>query len=134
MTQTFSGDTGASAVADGAVTNTKLAAGAVTPDKLSGGQSGSAPVYGCRAWGCLNGTSATILAAANIASIVRNGTGNYTVTFTVPMQDANYCAVTNSGSWISEVTSQTASSFVVAVFNGSGTAVDTALLNVAVFR
>lgn len=62
----------------------------VTPAKLNGAQSGSAPIYGVRAWGRLNNT--TIVAGGNIASVSFSAT-DYTVTFTTPMEDANYSVV-----------------------------------------
>lgn len=62
----------------------------VTPAKLNGAQSGSAPIYGVRAWGRLNST--TVVAGGNIASASYDGT-NYTVNFTTAMPDANYSVV-----------------------------------------
>jgi len=66
--------------------------------KLSGAQSGSAPIYGARAWcvfdGTLSGTNAPT-AGGNVASVTRNGTGDYNITFTTAMSDANY-AVTGT--------------------------------------
>jgi hypothetical protein len=64
----------------------------ITPAKLNGAQSGSAPIYGVRAWGYFNST--TILGSGNISSISFSG-GQYTVTFTTAMPDANY-AITGS--------------------------------------
>ena len=68
----------------------------VTAAKLSGSQSGSAPVFGARAWGRFNGTgsvgSQTITGSGNIASVSKTDTGRYTVTFTTAMPNANYCA------------------------------------------
>ena len=67
--------------------------------------SGDAPVYGCRAWVNFDGTKDTsgasstantnrlIRASGNVASVLRNGTGDYTITFTTAMPDADYCAV-----------------------------------------
>lgn len=54
---------------------------------------GSAPYYGCRAFVFIaDGSSAsTTWTGQNIASVARNGTGLYTVTFTTAMPDANYC-------------------------------------------
>jgi hypothetical protein len=52
--------------------------------------SGSAPSYGIRAWANYNGVSGTINASGNIASISHDTTGQYTVTFTTAMPDANY--------------------------------------------
>ena len=53
---------------------------------------GSAGVaYGVRAWIQLNGTGTiAIKASGNVSSITDNGTGDYTVTFTTNMPDANY--------------------------------------------
>jgi hypothetical protein len=62
----------------------------ITPAKLNGAQSGSAPIYGVRAWGQLNNT--TIVGSGNIASVSFGGS-NYTVTFTTAMPDANYSVV-----------------------------------------
>lgn len=45
-----------------------------------------------KAWVTFNG-SGTILASFGVASVVRNSTGNYTVTFSTPMVDAYYAAV-----------------------------------------
>lgn len=72
-----------------------------------------------KAWVSFNGSSATINAAYNINSIVRNGAGRYTVYFATPMNNANYVvnvtANTNTGSGISVyfVQSPTTTSFVV---------------------
>jgi hypothetical protein len=52
---------------------------------------GSAPLYGCRAWVNFNGTGVVaIRASGNVSSITDNGTGDYTVNFATAMQDANY--------------------------------------------
>lgn len=57
---------------------------------------GSAPYYGARAFVNFNGTGTpSIRASGNVASVARNGTGDYTITFTTAMPDANY-AVTGS--------------------------------------
>lgn len=54
--------------------------------------SGSAPIYGSRAWVNFNGTgTVAIRASANVSSITDNGTGDYTVNFTTAMPDVNYC-------------------------------------------
>jgi hypothetical protein len=74
---------------------------ATTATKLSTA-SGSAPSYACRAWVNFDGTRDTTGAAStantnrlirssgNVTSVLRNGTGDYTITFTTPMSDANY--------------------------------------------
>lgn len=62
--------------------------------------SGSAPSYSARAWVNFNGTgTVAIRASGNVSSITDNGTGDYTVNFTVAMPDANY-DVSGSCSWV----------------------------------
>ena len=63
--------------------------------KTATNASGSAPVYACRAWVNFDGTltSGNIRASGNVSSVVRNGTGNYTVNFTTAMPDANYAPI-----------------------------------------
>ena len=56
--------------------------------------SGTAPIYACRAWVNFNGTgTVAIRASGNVSSITDNGTGDYTVNFTIPMQSAYYSHV-----------------------------------------
>ena len=53
--------------------------------------SGSAPYYGCRAWGYVStGNPVALDGSGNIASVVRNSTGKYTITFAVAMPNDNY--------------------------------------------
>ena len=48
------------------------------------------------AWVNFDGTgTVAIRSSYNVSSITDNGTGDYTVNFTVATSDANYCAVTN---------------------------------------
>ena len=50
-----------------------------------------------KAWVNFNGTgTVAIRRAFNVSSITDNGTGNYTITFTTAMVDANYTAVGNA--------------------------------------
>ena len=50
-------------------------------------------VYTAKAWVNFNGTgTVAIRAAGNVSSITDNGTGDYTVNFTVAMADANFAA------------------------------------------
>jgi len=72
-----------------------------TATKLAG-TTGSAPSYACRAWVNFDGTKDTtgavstantnrfIRSSGNVTSVLRNGTGDYTVNFTIAMTDANY--------------------------------------------
>lgn len=63
--------------------------------KFNSGYGSVATAYGCRAWVRFNGTgTVAINGSANVSSITDNGTGNYTVTFTNAMPDANYAAMT----------------------------------------
>jgi hypothetical protein len=56
------------------------------------------PSYTCRAWVNFNGTLTSPIsgrASGNISSITKVGTGRFTVTFTTPLPDANYCVNIN---------------------------------------
>jgi hypothetical protein len=78
-----------------------LTGNADTATKLAG-TTGAAPSYTCRAWVNFDGTRDSsgavstantnrfIRSSGNVTSVLRNGTGDYTVTFTTPMTDANY--------------------------------------------
>lgn len=72
--------------------------GIIKAAELDGAQTGTAPIYGCRAWVNFDGTGTigtnqTIRASGNVTSVLKNGTGDYTVNFTTAMPDANYAAV-----------------------------------------
>jgi hypothetical protein len=92
MSLILDGTTGASAVQDASVTDTKLSLTANSAQiKTALNSSGSAPIYACRAWVNFNGTgTVAILASGNVSSITDNGVGDYTVNFTTAMPDANY--------------------------------------------
>ena len=96
-------NTGVTAIGNAKVVTAMVNDAAITAPKLSGGQTGSAPIYGCRAWVNFNGTrnatdtgastngaNVLIRASGNVASVLKNGTGDYTITFTTAMPDANY--------------------------------------------
>lgn len=69
----------------GTIEEEAIANGAITGQKLSGAQTGIAPVFGIRSFVNFNGTGAngskSILEGGNIASVFKNGTGDFTVTF-----------------------------------------------------
>jgi hypothetical protein len=99
----------------------------------------------CRAWVNFNGTSTVAIRADfNVSSITDNGTGDYTVNFSVAMPDANYVIVAtgnittnNAGRAISAPASSTNTTTAVGVrcFRTDNlTAEDFANVNVAVFR
>jgi hypothetical protein len=69
---------------------------AVVPAALNA--SGSAPIYACRAWVNFDGTTTppTIRASGNVASVSRTATGQFRVTFTTSLPDANYSTQVNA--------------------------------------
>ena len=48
------------------------------------------------AWVNFNGTNGTIRASYNVSSVTRVGAGNYTITFTNALADANYAPQVNN--------------------------------------
>jgi hypothetical protein len=89
--------TGKLKVSTGGITSNELASSSVTPAKLSGAQSGSAPVFGIRAYGSFDGSvdPVTLGNLGNIATIAFISTGNWLVTFTTPMANTLYTVVVN---------------------------------------
>ena len=72
----------------------------VTPASMRAGfsASGSAPVFACRAWVNFDGTGTsgtnmTIRGSGNVTSVYANSSGDFTITFTTPMPDANYVVI-----------------------------------------
>jgi len=102
MALTLTGDGSITGLAAGGLPDLSIGTGdiadaAITAAKMSGAQSGSAPIYGARAWVNFNGTSTVaIRASGNVTSITDNGTGDYTVNFTTAMPDADYTLVGTS--------------------------------------
>jgi len=96
----------------------------------------------CRAWVNFNGTgTVAIRASFNVSSITDNGTGDYTVNFTTAMADANYSttglAMISTGSvglFFGPYSTTSASSVRVATTNSTFAIIDTAFVQVAVFR
>jgi hypothetical protein len=153
---------GVTAIGSSKVVTAMITDANVTAAKLSGAQTGSAPIYGCRAWvnfdgtrneadtgASTNGANVKIRASGNVASVLKNGTGDYTVTFTTAMPDANYCVVFGCGftqgtsgnqsmtvGSIREGTAPLAGSlrFTVNAANGSTNVADVAHGTVAILR
>jgi len=104
--------------------------------------SGTAPIYGCRAWVNFNGTGVVaIRASGNVSSITDNGVGDYTVNFTTAMPDANYSVsgavgttITDAYLSLSGATAQTASAVRVLSVNSSSAPVDNAQVHVQIHR
>jgi hypothetical protein len=129
----------------------------ITAPELSGAQTGSAPIYGCRAWvnfdgtrnaadtgASTNGANVKIRASGNVTSVLKNGTGDYTVTFATAMPDANYTVTGIAGTPgavagilhapVNSSGNQAAGSLRLGTFTGAGSAFDAVFANVAIFR
>ena len=120
---------------------------------FNSGYGSVAPVYGCRAWVNFDGTKDTtgaastantnrlIRASGNVASVLRNGTGDYTITFTTAMPDANYAAVPGGASVNSctafgignSAPTSSAYRFIVFGYNGASL-IDASNLHLVIFR
>jgi hypothetical protein len=147
---------------DDSVTNDKLSLSANAGEiKKALNADNDPPIFACRAWVNFDGTKDTtgatstantnrqIRASGNVTSVLRNGTGDYTVTFTTAMPDANYCVVFGCGftqgtpgnqsmtvGSIREGTVPLAGSvrFTVNAANGSTNVADVAHGTVSIFR
>lgn len=112
--------------------------------ELDGGQTGTAPIFGVRAWVNFDGTgTVAVRSSGNVSSITDNGTGDYTINLSTAMPDANYAVSVIAGGTpnasvcrtFEDSTARTASLFRIAVFNsGSGAVVDSSQINIMVIR
>ena len=68
--------------------------GTITAPMLDGGQSGSAPAFGVRAWMRYDGISNTIIGSGNVSSVTDNGSGDFSINFTTAMPNGNYTIAT----------------------------------------
>lgn len=119
---------------------------ALTPATLRSGlnATGSAPLYGCRAfvnWSALGGT-VTVRSSGNVSSVTRNSLGDFTINFATAMPDANYCP-SFAGYWdltyrctmvISPAALPTASALRVETWTHLGGVHDFAFNNVTIHR
>lgn len=141
---------------DDCIVTADIADANITAAKLNGAQTGSAPIYGCRAWvnfdgtrneadtgASTNGANVKIRASGNVTSVFKNAVGNYTVNFTTALTDANYSVVgtasrvgdtTTSGAHSLLPGSYATGSVVLLSSRGAGTAADADFGNVAIFR
>ena len=145
MTVVIDGTLGIDTIQANTVTSAKIVDGAIAGADLSGAQSGSAPVYGCRAWcvfdGTLTGTNAP-LAGGNVTNVVRNAVGDYTVNFTTAMQDTLFSLTGSAGrtgdgnNFIGEVGTRTVSSvrFTNKAGGAAPTNTDANTVSVVVYR
>jgi hypothetical protein len=123
LTGNVTGDVTGNASSASTVSNS-----AITAAKLDGNQSGSAPIFGVRAWVNFDGTrdssgavssAATnrfIRGAGNITSVKKESTGSYTVTFTTALSDANFsvtASVSDNGGQSGANTNQFANGYQV---------------------
>jgi hypothetical protein len=80
-----------------------------------------------------------VRASGNVASVVRNSAGDYTITFTTAMPDANFSAPGSPGNatgadWTYNPTVYTTTSIRGVVRNGTNTPSDPEFLNIQVVR
>jgi hypothetical protein len=108
-----------------ATTASTVSDSAITAAKLDGNQSGSAPIFGVRAWAVFAGSTAGVTSqfGGNV-TIARVNVGRYTATFdgATPMPNANYCVVgtanndtaaSSDSGMIIAVRSKTTTSFIM---------------------
>lgn len=89
-------------IVDGTIVTADIADAAITAPKLNGAQTGTAPVYGVRAWvafdpnrnaaGTADTTNTTryLISSGNVTSVTKTATGKYTVLIATALPDANY--------------------------------------------
>jgi hypothetical protein len=104
--------------------------------QFNSGYGSATTAFGVRAWVKFNGTGTiSITASGNVSSLSDNGTGDYAITFTTALVDANYAhfansvkgggAPTSSNSGIGfGIENRTVNGFGVAVGQLNGTIVD----------
>jgi hypothetical protein len=151
-------------IADDAVTDAKLSLAANAGEVKKALNADNAPsIFACRAWVNFDGSKDTtgaastansnrqIRASGNVTSVLRNGTGDYTITFTAAMPDANYAiglatvegtstvSRGSSGATIKNGTAPAAGSFTIECRIGAsgainGVASDPSTVTACVFR
>lgn len=103
---------------------------------------GNPPLFTCRAWAFFNGTTGGVAGSGNISSVVRNGPGDYTVNFNVPMPDAAYAAIVSGARSDSsspadgfrKAYNNTTTSVRILTTDTGTTPTDHALISVSIFR
>lgn len=125
-------------------------AGTLTISTLSDGTNSTSSTNciqgSAKAWVNFNGTTtATIRASYNVSSVTRIGTGQYTISFTNAMSDANYSIVGLTDSQSGDTTNAlvqistqsvnpSASSFQIYTVLGSQQVVDRTYVCLSIFR
>jgi len=87
----------------------------------------------CTAWVNFSGSNATFRDQFNVGNITRVEAGRYSVPFTTPMNNANYCIQVSSNQLTTIIDSQDVNGFQMSVFDGGGSRVDTTIICAAVF-
>jgi hypothetical protein len=115
---------GASAAPSWTTISTTPADGSITAPKLSGAQTGSAPIYGARAWVNFNGvlTTGQIRASGNVSTITDVTASQFLINFTTAMPDANYSVAACSGGNVSLADASVAIAHIRHYAAASGTA------------
>jgi hypothetical protein len=110
------------------------------------------PFFACRAWVNFDGTKDTtgtssssntnrlIRASGNVTSVLRNGAGDFTITFTTAMSDANYSVLglsgrlSNLGERFMAILDISSNSCRIETLNASGVNFDCDINCIAIFR
>lgn len=89
----------------------------------------------CKAWVHFNGVgTVTITDSFNVSSITDNGTGNYTVNLTNPMNDVNYSVAVSSYAFvIRDNAAHTTSTVTVATYSSGFALTDYSRNSVVIF-
>ena len=143
-------------IADDAVTNAKLSLAANAGEiKKALNADNSPPIYACRAWVNFSGTEDSggttttnntnrfIYASGNVSSVLKTGTGLYTITLTTAMPNAQYAwfgsaqdmAAVNV--WVvgnPTSTEPTTTTLAIKVAQGDFSGRDVKYISVAIFR
>ena len=138
MSTTISGDTGVDKATNQAV-------------KDAMGVTGTAPIFGCRAWVNFDGTrnqtdsgasvigqNVKIRASGNVSSVLKNAVGDYTVNFTTAMPDVNYAEASalgdNAYAGATSTTSKSVSSFRFYAHDMTNSYRDSSYIAISIFR
>ena len=74
------------------IQESNIANGEITAPKLSGAQTGTAPIFGIRAWVSFNSVGA-IEQSGNVSTVTKNATGDYTVVFDTALPTNSYAVM-----------------------------------------
>ena len=125
-----------SKLAENSTNGSKIVDSSITAPKLDGAQTGSAPIFGVRAWGSFDGSTTPITpnGSGNVSSITRLAAASYRVTFTNAMPNENYAvsfgsiAVLQSNVQANATTSLTAKTTTNFDFSFASTSINPTLI------